>query len=181
MIRPTLWLMGKDVLLHAGKPEGAGYAAHSRKQIRLVDGIQSEQTGQRIPGNSAPSWNAGNFPLCRWDNFLRQKPQIVVRTTGARLSIFESRRTVPGRHFVVPVQITDCHQCKRWTASSLRGLIYLLSFVGKGIEVDNRCVYFKTWENRYGFAFYRQDVHSAYHLLSTAIKVIVLFMGQKLC
>lgn len=30
-IRPTLWLTGEDVLLHAGKPEEAGHAAYAGK------------------------------------------------------------------------------------------------------------------------------------------------------
>ena len=39
---------------------------------------------------------------------------------------------------MVPVQITDSHQCERRAASSLRGLIYLLPFIREGVEVDNR-------------------------------------------
>ena len=30
-VRPTLWLVGEDVLLHAGKPEGAGHAPYTGK------------------------------------------------------------------------------------------------------------------------------------------------------
>ena len=39
-VRPTLRLMGEDVLLHAGIPEGAGHAAHTGEQICLIDGVQ---------------------------------------------------------------------------------------------------------------------------------------------
>ena len=78
-IWPTLWLMGKDVLLHTRKPEGAGHAAHPGKHVRLVDGVQSEQPGQRIPGNSTPTRNAAKLFLCRRNDLLGQKPQIVIR------------------------------------------------------------------------------------------------------
>ena len=144
--------MREDILLHAGKPKRAGYAVHTGKQVRLVDGIQRKQPSQGVTSDSSPTRDSVNLFLCRWYNLLGDELQIVVRTTGARLSIFESRRTVPRYHVVVPVQITDCHQCKRWTASSLRGLKYLLPLVGEGVEVDNRCGYFKTWENGYRFA-----------------------------
>ena len=30
-VRPTLWLVRKDVLLHTGKPEGAGHASYTGK------------------------------------------------------------------------------------------------------------------------------------------------------
>ena len=30
-VRPMLWLVGKDVLLHTGKPEGAGHASYTGK------------------------------------------------------------------------------------------------------------------------------------------------------
>ena len=76
VVRQTLWLMGEDVLLYSRKPERIGRAPYTEKQVRLVDGIQRKQPGQRIPSNSAPSWNAGNFSLCRWDDRLGQEPQI---------------------------------------------------------------------------------------------------------
>lgn len=83
-VRLVLWLIGEDVLLHAGKPEGAGYAAHPGKQICLVDGIQSEQPGQRVPGDAPPARNAAKLFLRRRNDLLGQKPQIVVRPAGCR-------------------------------------------------------------------------------------------------
>ena len=136
-VRPALGLMGEEVLPHAGKPEGAGHAAHPGKQIRLVEGVQGEQPGQGVPGNPAPTRNSGKFLLCRGDDLFSQKPQIVVCAACAGSSIFKSRRTVPGHHVVVPVQITDGHQCERWTASGLYSLKYLLSLTGESIEIDN--------------------------------------------
>ena len=168
-VRPALGLMGEEVLLHAGKPEGAGHAAHPGKQIRLVEGVHGEQPGQGVPGDPAPTRDSINLLLCRWNNLFRQKPQIVVRTTGAGLSIFESRWTVPGHHVVVPVQITDGHQRERWAAGSLRGLIYIPSLVRKGVEVDNWDSCLKTWKNRYHFALGREGVHSLHHPLSVSI------------
>lgn len=41
-VRQALGLVGKDVLLHAGEPEGTGHAAHPRKQVRPIDGVQGE-------------------------------------------------------------------------------------------------------------------------------------------
>ena len=122
-IWPPLRFMGEDILFHTGKPEGTGHAAHPGKEICLADGIQRKQTCQRIPGDPPPPGGSGEFPLCRWDDLLSQKPQIFVRTTGAGLSIFESRWTVPGNHIVVPLQITDGHQCERWATSGLCSLI----------------------------------------------------------
>ena len=180
MIRPTLWLMGKDVLLHAGKPEGAGHAAHPGKQVRLVDGIQSEQPSQRIPGDPPPTRNAAKLFLCHRNDLLGQKPQIVVRPTGAGVRAFESGRPVPGCHIVVPVQIADGHQCKRRAAGSLRGLIHLLPFAGEGVEVENGGIWFQARENGYRFSVCREGIHSAHHPLSTITKVIVLLIGQKL-
>ena len=179
-IRPALWLTGEDVLLHAGKPEGAGHAAHPGKQIRLVDGVQSEQPGQRVPGDAPPARNVAKLFLRRWDDLPGQKPQIVVRAAGAGVRVFESGRAVPGCHIMVPVQIADSHQRERRAASSLRGLIYLLPFAGEGVEIENGGICFRTWENGYSFAVCREGVHRAYHLLSTVTKVIVLLIGQKL-
>ena len=137
-VRPTLRFVGEDVVLHSGKPERAGHAAHPRKQIRPVDGVQGEQTGQRVAYDPSPGRNSGNFLLCRWDNPLGQKTQIVIRAAGAGFGIFKGRRTVPGHHIVVPVQIADGHQCERWAASSLCRLVYLLAFIRKGVEIDYR-------------------------------------------
>ena len=39
MVWLALWFVGEDVVLHSGKPERAGHAAHPRKQIRPVDGV----------------------------------------------------------------------------------------------------------------------------------------------
>lgn len=39
-VRPEIWLMGEDILLHSRKPERAGHAAHTGKQICLIDGVQ---------------------------------------------------------------------------------------------------------------------------------------------
>lgn len=55
---------------------------------------------------------------------------------------------------------------------------YSLALGGEGVKVDNRRVCFQTWENRYGFAFYREGIHSSHHLLSTAINGLVLFIEQ---
>ena len=85
----ALGLVGKDVLLHAGKPERAGHAAHPGKQIRPVDGVQGEQPGQRIPSDFPPGRNSSYFLLCRGDDLLGQQPHIVVRAAGAGLRIFE--------------------------------------------------------------------------------------------
>ena len=177
-VRLVLWLMGEDVLLHSGKPKGAGHTAHPGKQICLVDGVQSKQPGQRVPGDAPPTRNAAKLFLCRRNDLLGQKPQIVVRPAGAGVRIFESRWTIPGGHIVVPVQIADGHQRERRAASSLRGLIYLLPFAGEGVEVDNRGICFQTRENGYRFLVYREGVHSAHHPLSTITKVIVLLFGQ---
>ena len=54
IVRQTLWLVEEDVLLHFGKPERAGYAAYTGKQVRLVDGIQRKQPSQRVFGNFMP-------------------------------------------------------------------------------------------------------------------------------
>ena len=137
-IWPLFRFMGEDILFHAWKPERAGYAAYTGKQVCLVDGIQRKQPRQRIPSDPSPTRSSVNLLLCRWDDLLGQEPQLVVRTTSARLSIFEGRWTVPGHHVVVPVQITDGHQRERRTASGLRGFKYLLSLVGEGVEIDNR-------------------------------------------
>ena len=123
-------------------------------------------TAQTAPPENTQPRSSVNLLLCRWDDLLGQEPQIVVRTTGAGSSIFESRRTVPGYHVVVPVQIADGYQCKWRAASCLRGLKYLLSLVGEGIEVDNRCVYFKTWENGYRFTLCWESAHKLNHPLS---------------
>ena len=71
-VGPALGLVGEEVLLHAGIPEGAGYDAHPGKPICLVDGVQGKQPGQRIPGNprqeGAPAISfsaAGMIPLVR--------------------------------------------------------------------------------------------------------------------
>ena len=180
-IRQVLWLVGEDVLLHTGKPEGAGHAAHPGKQVRLVDGIQSEQPSQRIPGDPPPTRNAAKLFLCRRNDLLGQKPQIVVRPAGAGVRVFESRRTIPRGHIVVSVQIADGHQCERRAASSLRGLIHLLPFAGEGVEVENGGIWFQARENGYRFSVCREGVHRAHHPLSTITKVIVLLIGQKLC
>lgn len=90
---PALWRVGEDILLHAGKPERAGHAAYAGKQIRPVNGIQRKQPGQRIPGDPPPTRGTGNLFLCRWNNLLGQKPQIVVCATGAELGIFVGRGT----------------------------------------------------------------------------------------
>lgn len=179
-IWPTLWLMGKDVLLHTRKPEGAGHAAHPGKQICLIDGIQSEQPGQRISSDAPPTRNVAKLFLCHRNDLLGQKPQIVVRPTGAGVRAFESGRPVPGCHIVVPVQIADGHQCKRRAAGSLRGLIHLLPFAGEGVEVENGGIWFQARENGYRFSVCREGIHSAHHPLSTITKVIVLLIGQKL-
>lgn len=168
-VRPALGLIGEEVLLHAGKPEGAGHAAHPGKQIRLVEGVQGEQPGQGVPGDPAPTRNSGKLLLCCWDDLLGQQPQIVVRAAGAGLGVFEGGRTVPGRHIVVPVQITDGNQRERRAAGSLRGLIYLPSLVRKGVEVDNWDSCLKTWKNGYHFALGREGVPSLHHPLSVSI------------
>ena len=157
--------MGKDVLLHAGKPEGAGHTPHPGKQIRLVDGIQSEQPGQRIPGDSTPTRNAAKLFLCRRNDFLGQKPQIVVRPASAGVCVFESGRTIPGCYIVVPFQIADSHQRERRAVGSLCSLVYLMSLSGEGVEVDNGGVWFQTWEYRYCFTVCREGVHGVYHPL----------------
>ena len=61
---------------------------------------------------SPATGGSGEFPLCRWDDLLSQKPQIVVRTTGAGISIFENRWTIPWRYITFPIQIADGYQCK---------------------------------------------------------------------
>lgn len=170
-VRLVLWLMGEDVLLHSGKPEGAGHAAHPGKQICLVDGVEGKQPGQRISGDAPPARNAAKLFLCRRNNLLGQKPQIVVRAAGAGVRVFESGRAVPGCHIVVPVQIADSHQRERRAASSLCGLMHLLPFSGEGVEVDNGGICFGTWGNGYGFGVCCEGVHITYHLLSTATKV----------
>lgn len=55
---------------------------------------------------------------------------------------------------MIPVQIADGHQCKRWAAGSLCSLIYFLAFTGEGVEVDNRGFWFGAWKNGCGFAAY---------------------------
>ena len=66
---------------------------------------------------------------------------------------------------MVPVQIADGHQRKRWAAGSLRGLEYLLLFTGEGVEVDDRRVWFGARKNRYAFAAYCKGVHTWSHPL----------------
>ena len=138
----ALGLVGKDVLLHAGKPEGAGHAAHPGKQIRPVDGVQGEQPGQGVPGDPTPAWDSANLFLCYWDDLLGQEPQVVVRAAGTGLGVFEGGRTVPGNHIVVPLQITDGHQSKWWAAYSLRRFKDIFLFVGECVEINNRCICF---------------------------------------
>ena len=136
-IRPTLWLVGEDLLFYTGKPEGAGHAAHPGKQVCLIDGIQSEQPGQRVPGNPSPARNFIDLFLCRWDELLGQKPQLGVRAASAGVYVFESGWTIPRGHIVVPVQVTDSHQRERRAAGSLCGIIYLFSFARECVEIDN--------------------------------------------
>ena len=90
-VRPMLWFMREDILFHTWKPERAGHAAYTGKQVRLLDGIQRKQPRQRIPSHTSPTRSSVNLLLCRWDDLLGQEPQIVVRTTGAGSSIFEGR------------------------------------------------------------------------------------------
>ena len=82
---------------------------------------------------------------------------------------------------MVPVQIAGSHQCEQRGADSLCGLVYLLALGEKGVEVDNGDTCFQAWEKRCRFAVCRKGVHIACHLLSTATKVIVLLIGQRLC
>ena len=151
-IWPTLWLMGEDVPLHSGKPEKSKHAAYTGKQIRLVNAVQCKQPSQGVAGNPKPARVSGNFLLCRWDNFLGQESQIIVRTTSAGVSIFKNKWTIPRNHIVVSVQIADGYQSKRWATSSLYNFEYLLLFAREGVEIDNRPSYFKTWKNGYRFA-----------------------------
>lgn len=58
-------------------------------EAHLLDGIQRKQPGQRISINSTSSWNAENFPPT-----VGMISTVVVRTTGAGLSISEIRRAV---------------------------------------------------------------------------------------
>ena len=95
----------------------------------------------------------------RYD-LIHQQPQVVVRSAGESLSPLERRWTVPRGHVVVPVQAADGHQCKWRTAGGLRSLKYFLAFVGKGVEVNNGGIYFRTWENGYRLFVYREGVHS---------------------
>lgn len=117
-LRPPLRFLRKDILLYLGIPEGAGHAAHAGEEIGSICGIQSKQSSHRIPNNPTPTWSSREFLFCRRNNFLRQKSQILVRTAGEGLGIFENRRAVPGRHVAVPVQIADCRQRKRRAADS---------------------------------------------------------------
>ena len=104
---------------------------------------------------------------------------VVVRTTGAGLSIFESRWTVPGCHVVVPVQITDGYQSKWWAASSLRGLIYLLAFIGEGIEIDNRGTWSACQENIYSLYVYCKGAHP--HSPTSTINIKQVFSLYSHC
>ena len=159
----TIWtplrFMGEDILFHTRKPERAGHTSYTGKQVRLVDRIHGKQPGQRVSGNPSPTRDSVNLLLYRWNNLFGQEPQIVIRTAGTGLIIFEDMWTVPGHHVVVPVQITDGHQCERWTASGLYSRKYLLTFVREGVEVDNRGFQFITLENGYSFAVYCKGVH----------------------
>ena len=158
-VRSALRRMGEEVLLHAGKPEGAGHAAHPGEQICPVDGIQGKEPRQGVSGDPTPTRDSVNLLLCRWNNLLGEEAQIFVRTTGAGLSIFESRWTVPGDHIVVPLQITDGHQCERWATGSLCSLEYLLPFTGEGVEVNNWGSRFGVRKNRYSFAANCKRLH----------------------
>lgn len=89
-IRPALWLIGKDVLLHVGKPEGTGHAVHSGKQNRPVDGVQSEQPGQRIPSDASPTRDSVELFLCRRNDLPGQKPQIVILAVGAGARVLKA-------------------------------------------------------------------------------------------
>ena len=158
-VRQTLWLMGADVLLYSRKPERTGRAPYTGKQVRLVDGLQSKQPGQGVSGDPTPTRNSVNLFLYRWNNIPGQKLQIVVCAAGAGLGIFESGGTVPGHHVVAPVQIADGHQSKRWTTSSMCGLIDLLDFVREGVEIDNGGSWFSTREDECSFAVYCEGLH----------------------
>lgn len=148
--------MREDILLHAGKPKRAGYAVHTGKQVRLVDGIQRKQPSKGVPSDPSPPRNSVNLFLCRWNNLLGKELQIVVCTTSAGIGIFESRRTVPGHHVVVPVQVTNGHKSKQRTTS---GLIYFLSVTGEGIEIDDGGFWFSTREDECSFAVYCEGLH----------------------
>ena len=58
--------------------------------IRPVNGRQSKQPSQRMPGDSTPTRNSANLFLCCWDDLLGQKLQIVVRTTSAWFGILKA-------------------------------------------------------------------------------------------
>ena len=60
---------------------------------------------------------------------------------------------------MVPVQITDGHQRKRWAAIRLRGPIYLLAFIREGVEVGDGGFWFDAWKNGYGFAANCKRLH----------------------
>lgn len=137
MIWPTFWFMGEDVLLHSGKPERPRHTAHTGEQIRLVNAVQSKQPGQRVAGNPTPARDSSNFLLCCWNNFLYQESQIIVRTASAGVSIFKSGRAVPGNHIVVPIQIADGYQSEWWAAGSLCNFVYLLTFIGESVEIND--------------------------------------------
>ena len=150
-VQPALWFVGEDVLLHSRKPERTGYAAHPRKQIRLVDGIQRKQPCQRVPGDPTPGRRTSNLLLCRWNNLLSEESKIVICATSAGNGIFESGRTIPGHHIVIPVQIADSHQRKRRTAGSPGGLISPPALVKEGIEINHWGIGRIAGENRYSF------------------------------
>lgn len=65
----------------------------------------------------------------------------------------------PRVHIVIPVQIADGHQRKRWTASGMCSLVYLLFLTREGIEVDNRNFWGGAWEIRNSFAAKCKGVH----------------------
>lgn len=86
----SLWLMGEDVLLHSRKPKRAGDAAYTRKQIRLVDGIQRKRPSQGVPSDPSPTRDSANLFLCCWDDLLSQELQIVICATNAGIGILKA-------------------------------------------------------------------------------------------
>ena len=72
-----------------------------------------------------------------------QKNTVTQIENKIEMCIRDSWWTVPGHHVVVPVQITDGHQRKRWAAIRLRGPIYLLAFIREGVEVGDGGFWFE--------------------------------------
>lgn len=83
-----------------------------------------------------------------------QESQIIIGSSGERLSTFERHRVVPGYHAMIPVQIADRHQSERLITGILHGVKDLLPFTGKGININHGSVQLIAWKNGYRSIIY---------------------------